>query len=272
MTHGTLVTGASFTQPSRQGRVLLLTALVSAALLAGCASRSSRAPVADHSSQATTTAAQSGANTYVVKAGDTLYQIAQANGIDVKELMRLNDISDPTQLAIGQVLRLNGNAPQSPSASSAAATPIPVETETSGSGASETSTPAQTAPRASDANVISWGWPASGKIIKGFSSSTKGIDIEGPMGAPVTAAASGKVMYAGNGVRGLGNLILLGHSNGFITAYAHNQDLLVKTGQKVDKGDKIATIGQTDTSSPRLHFEIRRRGTPVNPLSYLPAK
>lgn len=116
------------------------------------------------------------------------------------------------------------------------------------------------------------GLACEGKIIQGFTSNTKGIDIEGQAGAPVLAAADGKVLYAGNGVRGLGNLILLGHSNGFITAYAHNQTLLVKTGSAVKKGVKVATIGQTDTTSPRLHFEVRRSGTPVNPLSYLPAR
>src|SRR5699024_482 len=112
----------------------------------------------------------------------------------------------------------------------------------------------------------------SGKIIQSFNSSTKGIDLEGAEGDPVKAAADGKVMYAGNGVRGLGNLILLGHSDGFITAYAHNQELLVKTGEQIKKGATIAKVGQTDTSSPRLHFEVRRRGTPVDPLSYLPAR
>ncbi len=126
--------------------------------------------------------------------------------------------------------------------------------------------------KASDANLITWGWPLKGKIIQGFNSNTKGIDIEGKLGDPVLAAADGKVMYAGNGVRGLGNLVLLGHSSGFITAYAHNQKLLVKTGETVRKGSKIAIVGQSDTTSPRLHFEIRRKGNPVNPLSYLPAK
>ena len=88
----------------------------------------------------------------------------------------------------------------------------------------------------------------------------------------MVAAADGKVMYAGNGVRGLGNLVLLGHSNGFITAYAHNQQLLVKSGDSVKKGSRIALLGQSDTTSPRLHFEIRRSGNPVNPLSYLPPR
>jgi lipoprotein NlpD len=130
----------------------------------------------------------------------------------------------------------------------------------------------ETPPPASDAGVIHWGWPAKGRIIQSFNANTKGVDIEGTEGEPIDAAADGKVMYAGNGVRGLGNLVLLGHSDGFITAYAHAQQLLVKTGQKVKKGAKIATIGKTETTSPRLHFEIRRHGTAVDPLAYLPTR
>ncbi len=126
--------------------------------------------------------------------------------------------------------------------------------------------------RASDASLISWDWPAKGKIIQGFTPTTKGIDIAGNAGDPVVAAADGKVMYAGNGVRGLGNLVIVNHDNGFITAYAHNRSLLVKAGQEVKKGTKIAEMGQTDTTSVRLHFEVRRQGTPVDPLSYLPAR
>jgi lipoprotein NlpD len=212
----------------------------------------------------------------MVRPGDTLYKIAQDHGMEVSRLKQLNNITDPTQLAIGQVLRLDGSSPAPSSGTgtgTAVATPVKVPgSSTGGEAASASTAVATTAPRAEDANLISWDWPTNGKIIQGFNGTTKGIDIEGAVGSPVVAAASGKVMYAGNGVRGLGNLILLGHSDGFITAYAHNQSLLVKTGQSVDKGTKIATIGQTDTSSPRLHFEIRRRGTPVNPLSYLPAR
>jgi lipoprotein NlpD len=280
MLDGTLVTEGPFIQPHRTGRILLLAALLSAAVLAGCASRSSRAPVADHSNGESVTSPSSAAQgTYTVRSGDTLYKIARDHGMSVSQLEQLNGISNPTQLSIGQVLRLNGSA--APSAAPAAvATPVPVtppaasssggSSSTSGSSASE---PVSTsAARASDAGLVSWSWPATGKIIQGFNSSTKGIDIEGPLGSPVLAAADGKVMYAGNGVRGLGNLILLGHSNGFITAYAHNQTLLVKTGASVKKGAKIATMGETDTTSPRLHFEIRRQGTPVNPLSYLPPR
>ncbi len=242
---------------------LLLTTVVSALILAGCSTRGTQAPVTDMSASGpAVTPTASGS--YVVKPGDTLYKIAQAHNMDSSTLSRLNNITDPTQLRVGQVLTLDGTgtapaAPTSTTATPVAVTPVtPVE-------------PTSTA-RASDASVINWGWPASGKIIQSFNSSTKGIDIEGAPGDPVIAAADGKVMYAGNGVRGLGNLVLLGHSDGFITAYAHNQALLVKTGEQIKKGAKIATVGQTDTTSPRLHFEVRRRGTPVNPLSYLPAR
>ena len=291
MLDGTLATDAPFTQSPRTGRAflanrpqaktaLLMAAVLSVAFLSGCASRSSRAPVADHSTGSGSTATAAATGTYVVRAGDTLYKIAQAHGMEVSRLAQLNNITDPSQLAIGQVLRLDGSSSASSGSSGATTSPVttPPSTSTGSTGTTppatgSTSAPVQsTAPRASDASAIAWAWPSSGKLIQGFSATTKGIDIEGAIGAPVTAAADGKVMYAGNGVRGLGNLILLGHSNGFITAYAHNQTLLVKTGESVTKGAKIATLGQSDTTSPRLHFEIRRRGTPVNPLSYLPAR
>lgn len=248
----------------KSARYLAVAAVVASVVLVGCTSRSTRAPITDMTTapEAPTTAA---GDTYVVKPGDTLYKIAQASGVDVIRLGQLNNITDPSQLRVGQVLRLDGQVPAQPDTGPAIATSItPVP-------AVEPVTSTQTA-RAEDASLISWGWPTDGKIIQGFNSSTKGIDLEGNPGDPVQAAADGKVMYAGNGVRGLGNLILLGHSNGFITAYAHNQELLVKTGEDVTKGSRIATVGQTDTSSPRLHFEVRRRGTPVDPMAYLPPR
>lgn len=236
---------------------LFFAIVLSGLILAGCSSRGTNAPIADYTNGTTQTQAAQG--TYVVKPGDTMYKIAKQHNIDVARLEQLNNITDPTQLSVGQVLRLDGATP-APAASTVVTKPVTSPDKI------------ETAARASDASLISWGWPTKGKVIQSFNSNTKGIDIEGNVGDPVIAAAAGKVMYAGNGVRGLGNLILLGHSNGFITAYAHNQELLVKTGATVKKGEKIATVGQSDTTSPRLHFEIRRKGTPVNPLSYLPAQ
>lgn len=248
----------------RHSRNALL-ALGVLAVLAGCGTRGTRAPVTDMSASS----GQAATGTYVVRAGDTLYKIAQAHGTDVGTLVRLNNISDPTQLRIGQVLRLDGATPV-PSQPSSVATAQP--SVAPATPVTPVTPPPATAARASDANLVNWGWPASGKIIQGFNKNTKGIDISGNPGDPVVAAADGKVMYAGNGVRGLGNLVLVEHSSGFITAYAHNQQLLVKSGDQVRKGARIALLGQSDTTSPRLHFEIRKGGVPVNPLSYLPAR
>ena len=157
---------------------------------------------------------------------------------------------------MGQRLRLGTGAP----ATAATRTP-----------AASTPSASSSSPRvASDARLVSWDWPVRGNIISQYSESTRGIDIAGSIGDPVKAAAAGTVSYVGNGLRGLGNLILITHSNGFISAYAHNDKLLVKQNERVTKGQKIAELGQSDTTSPRLHFEIRRNGSPVNPLSYLP--
>lgn len=270
---------AAFTR--NHGRHLVVTALVASTLMVGCGSRTTRAPISDISAstpeeQPSATASSS----YIVKPGDTLYKIAQANNTDIATLIRLNNLSDPSVIRPGQTLRLNQTT--TAVASGSASTPATPAPAGGGMGNAVTvpvqpATPVATdapssAPRANDANLISWDWPANGKIIQAFNASTKGIDIEGKTGDPVNAAADGKVMYAGNGVRGLGSMVLLGHSNGFITAYAHNHVLHVKAGQEVKRGQRIADLGQSDASSPRLHFEIRRSGTPVNPLSYLPAR
>jgi lipoprotein NlpD len=251
--------------PQRRGRsgALLLCAL---ALLAGCANQSgNRAPVTDLNSGSTAVA-----RTYVIKPGDTLNKIARANGIDEATLLRLNKLVNPNRLIVGQTLRLSEGT--EPAAAAPRPTTMskpetrPLDAAASSSQVSETTTPA------ADAGLISWGWPANGKVIQGFTQTTKGIDIAGNAGDAIEAAANGKVMYAGNGVRGLGNLIIVNHDNGFITAYAHNRTLLVKAGQEVKKGAKIAEMGQTDAASVRLHFEVRRQGTPVDPLQYLPSR
>jgi lipoprotein NlpD len=120
---------------------------------------------------------------------------------------------------------------------------------------------------------VDWAWPASGKIIESFSDSrNKGLDIAGTPGDPVLAAGDGKVVYSGNGLRGYGNLIIIKHNNTYLSAYAHNRSMLIKEGQAVRRGQKIAELGQTDAESPRLHFEIRRLGKPVDPADYLPQR
>ncbi len=126
---------------------------------------------------------------------------------------------------------------------------------------------------AANGDRLDWGWPASGKIIAGFNeTSSKGVDLAGKPGDPVLAAAGGRVVYAGTGLRGYGKLVIVKHDNSFLSAYAHNQALLVKEGQAVTKGQKIAELGDTDSDRPKLHFEIRRQGKPVDPGKFLPPR
>ena len=235
--------------------------------LAGCASDSgNRAPVNDLNAQTQTPS--SSAPTYTVKPGDTLSKISRATGVDENTIKRLNNISNPNRILVGQALKLSDRADTTATrAAPVTSTGKPEARPLDGAAAAD-STPT----RAADAATIDWGWPAKGNVLQGFSASSKGIDIGGAVGDPVVAAAGGKVMYAGNGVRGLGNLVIVDHGNGFITAYAHNKVLLVKSEQTVKKGAKIAEIGQSDSTSPRLHFEVRRQGTPVDPMQYLPAR
>lgn len=128
-------------------------------------------------------------------------------------------------------------------------------------------------PVASTEESVDWAWPVSGKVQTGFSEgSSKGIQIPGKLGDPVIAAAPGKVVYAGSGLRGYGKLVIVRHNAEFLSAYAHNNQILVKEGQMVTRGQKIAELGSTDTESPRLHFEIRRQGKPVDPQKYLPTR
>ncbi len=118
-----------------------------------------------------------------------------------------------------------------------------------------------------------WLWPAKGRVLAGFNEATnKGVDIAGNPGDPVLASAAGKVAYAGSGLRGYGKLVIIKHESNYLTAYAHNQQLLVKEGDAVTKGQKIAELGSTDTDRPKLHFEIRKQGRPVDPMKYLPAR
>jgi lipoprotein NlpD len=124
-----------------------------------------------------------------------------------------------------------------------------------------------------DDEKVDWGWPATGKLLSTFNESTnlKGINIAGKVGQPVVASASGKVIYSGDGIRGYGKFVIIKHNNAYLSVYAHNSELLVKYGQAVIKGQKIADMGASDAEQVRLHFEIRRFGKPIDPLSLLPA-
>ena len=122
-----------------------------------------------------------------------------------------------------------------------------------------------------DPEAIDFAWPARGKVLAGFAEpNQKGLDISGKPGDPVLAAAAGRVMYTGTGIRGYGKLIVIKHDNNFNSVYAHNREILVKEGQNVTRGQRIAELGDTDTDAPKLHFEIRKSGKPVDPARYLP--
>ena len=132
---------------------------------------------------------------------------------------------------------------------------------------------APAAPATTDADEdVDWVWPARGKLVTGFSDTAnlKGIDIAGTAGQPVLASAAGRVVYAGSGLRGYGKLVIVKHNADYLSAYAHNREILVKEGQQVTKGQKIAEMGNTDSDQVKLHFEIRQRGKPVDPLRFLP--
>ncbi|MDR2624719.1 MAG: peptidoglycan DD-metalloendopeptidase family protein [Zoogloeaceae bacterium] len=144
--------------------------------------------------------------------------------------------------------------------------PSPTATATTTASAPVTTTPALAS------GALAWAWPANGKVVGNYSAESKGIDIAGKAGDPVLSAADGKVVYTGSGLRGYGNLVIVKHSGNFLTAYAHNQKILVKEQQEVKRGQKIAEMGKTDSTVVKLHFEVRRNGDPVEPLNYLPKK
>lgn len=132
--------------------------------------------------------------------------------------------------------------------------------------------PPKSANSSSDEDGVSWMWPAEGKVVANFSDGKKGIDIAGKAGQPVYAAGAGKVLYAGSGIRGYGNLVIVKHTNSLLSAYAHNKTIFVKEDQTVNKGQKIAEMGNSDSDLVKLHFEIRQQGKPVDPSKFLPAK
>ena len=237
---------------------------------------------------------------YTVKPGDTLIRIGLDNGQNWRDIVRWNAMENPNQIEVGQVLRVappagaapgaaagtqaavvtrpvgSGSAvptPVAPSASSGASTARPAAAGASSAGAATAATPAAVPPAASPDEEIAWIWPASGSVLAGFDEvKNKGLDIGGAAGTPVVAAADGRVVYVGAGLRGYGNLIILKHNNTYLTAYAHNQSLLVKEDQNVRKGQKIAEMGSSDSDRVKLHFEVRRQGKPVDPAKYLPPR
>jgi lipoprotein NlpD len=278
--------------------------LLSCVLLSGCQSPPHRAPV-DQLEQPPSIRLQH----HTVSRGDTLYSIAWRCGMDYRQLADLNGITSPYVIRVGQKLRTtNGETavtaltPVGSPATQVIAVPdssagVTVVGDNS-AGHSVTSVTesarerqpgfAQTesvkpevepvvkpAKQAAVAGGKAWRWPAAGKVLVQFSGNDplrKGIDIDGRLGESVSAAAAGNVVYAGSGLAGYGELIIIKHDDEFLSAYAHNSRLLIREGELVKAGQKIAEIGSSGTDRNMLHFEIRRAGKPVDPLQYLPRR
>jgi len=220
---------------------------------------------------------------YTVKPGDTLIRIALDNGQSWRDIQRWNSLDNPNLIEVGQVLRVAtpGVDPSAVSVKPIASAKVEsraLDAKPAASAASSApagvpaSAPASSGVR-NDDDDINWAWPSAGTVTEGFDDvKHKGLSFGGKAGDPVLAAADGRVMYAGSGLRGYGNMIIIKHSANFLTAYAHNQALLVKEDQVVHKGQKIAEMGSSDADQVKLHFEIRKQGKPVDPAKILPAR
>ncbi|MDR6957434.1 peptigoglycan-binding protein LysM [Pseudomonas brassicacearum] len=265
----------------------LVTGLVLSTLLVGCSStQSGNVRVVDRNNNAAPQRPTVTTGQYVVRRGDTLFSIAFRYGWDYKALAARNNIPAPYTIHPGQTIRFDGRSGSTPtavvtqsdsSASSSSKTtvirrPAGAATATVPSVASKP--PPAPMPPAGPAPT-GWGWPSNGVLIGKFSSNgslNKGIDIAGDLGQPVLAASDGTVVYAGSGLRGYGELVIIKHSDTYVSAYGHNRRLLVREGQQVKVGQTIAEMGSTGTDRVKLHFEIRRQGKPVDPLQFLPRR
>ncbi|MCA1325976.1 peptidoglycan DD-metalloendopeptidase family protein [Herbaspirillum sp. alder98] len=310
-------------------------------ILAACSSTPNQAPVVERTTNtakpvetapvaAAAAAVPSGPGYYTVKKGDTLYRIALEVGQSYRDLVAWNNLTNPNDIKVDQVLRV---APPDRAGTGPAQTAMVTPTQAGGievkplgapgtapaataaAGGNKTGPrgdkraysdsalaelerpdaatapavaaapaapkaeqphaaekPATAAGAASEDEGVSWMWPAEGKVVGTYEGGKKGVDIAGKSGQAVMAAGAGKIMYAGSGIRGYGNLVIIKHTNNLLSAYAHNKTILVKEGQSVTKGQKIAEMGNSDSDSVKLHFEIRQQGKPVDPAKYLPPR
>jgi lipoprotein YgeR len=208
---------------------------------------------------------------YRVERGDTLSKIARSNRTSVQSITRWNNLSNPDSIEVGQVLRV------APPAGTATASAGSSRSSGASSGSATASTSASRGAAAdtpsAPASSISLIWPATGNVIRGFDgTNSKGIDIANAPGTPIFAAAGGTVVYASNGLRGYGNLLIIKHNADYLTAYAHNRALLVKEGETVQQGQKIAEMGDSDNDRVMLHFELRYAGRSIDPTRSLPPR
>ena len=206
---------------------------------------------------------------YSVRSGDTLTKIALEHGQAWRDIAKWNGLDNPNVIEVDQVLRVvppsmdaGNRAAAKPVTAASASMPVPANALAAAPAIAATN----------DDNLV-FAWPHPGQVLSGFDETkNKGLDFAGKAGDPVLAAADGKVVYAGSGLRGYGNLVILKHNNTYLTAYAHNQTLLVKEDQTVQKGQRIAEMGSSDADRVKLHFEIRKQGKPVDPAKLLPAR
>ncbi len=253
-------------------RIACIQLIISASLIAGCVGNGI-VPVSDLTSAINKHIAR------IVRPGDTLYMIAWESGLDYRQLAEWNNLRLPYKLPIGGRIRLtppkywtaNSEVKNQLRISSLSDEQIKSATERSVQLESVQVGEGGNSGRINESG-LAWSWPAKGKVVSRFTgkNGNNGIDIASGQGSPVRAAAKGRVVYAGSGLRGYGKLLIMQHNDAFFSAYAHNESLLVAEGATVRRGEVIAKMGDTDAASPRLHFEIRRHGKPINPLLYLP--
>ena len=252
-------------------------------LLSSCASEPIKAPVGDHSQRPVRHP-----DSHRVRHGDSLYSIAFLYGYSVDELVAWNHLHKPYTIFKGQTLRLSPppvkakKSPPRPSRPAPRASqPKPYHPPArpkavppaKGRVRAEPSVTTRALPATS--KRVLWSWPVSGRLVSKYnakSAGKKGINIAGKTGDPVRAAAAGKIVYSGSGLSGYGRLIIIKHNKDFLSAYAHNRKLIAREGQWVRKGGIIAQMGRSGTDRTQLHFEIRKKGRPVDPLRYLPKR
>lgn len=277
-------------------KIPLLLLVISLGLLSACSTTSVQAPVVER-----VIALEPGM--YVVKKGDTLIRIALEFGQSHHDLVAWNRLSNPNDIKVDQILRVVPAESSAGAGSGAQTSAVVMPPETTppkkvtprgerrphseaaltelqrpdGGAKTEAPVPMTVKPAMPVATngdeKLGWMWPSAGKVVATFDEGkNKGIDIAGKAGQQVIAASAGKVMYAGSGIRGYGNLVIVKHSSSLLSAYAHNRSIIVKEGQSVTKGQMIAEMGDSDSDAVKLHFEIRQQGKPVDPSKFLPSR
>lgn len=269
-------------------------AVLLAVLIAGCASQApapieQKNPSPPAAAGPTRTVAPNppaprpAGNQYRVRAGDTLYSIAWRLGVDYRALANWNGIKDPHHIVVGQVLSIPSSAKGNPGPAASAkpppgGAPRPVPSVAAPAGSTpakpaEAATVKPSTPSAAGSRIAGWAWPADGKASRAVSATGSiGLEIRGTRGQTIRAANRGQVVYSGSGLRGYGQLLIIKHDETFLSAYAHNEKLLVAEGQAVERGQPIALMGDSGASEVMLHFEIRKGGRAVEPLQYLPKR